>query len=36
MRYRTPDFEFDAATGEVLRGGAVHRLEPQPAPCWRS
>lgn len=30
MRYRTPDFEFDTATGEVLRNGAVHRLEPQP------
>ena len=30
MRYRTSDFEFDTATGEVLRNGAVHRLEPQP------
>lgn len=30
MRYRTSDFEFDTATGEVLRSGAVHRLEPQP------
>ena len=30
MRYRTPDFEFDTATGEVLRNGGVHRLEPQP------
>lgn len=30
MRYRTSDFEFDTPTGEVLRNGAVHRLEPQP------
>ena len=30
MRYRTLDFEFDTATGEVLRNGVVHRLEPQP------
>jgi DNA-binding winged helix-turn-helix (wHTH) protein len=31
MRFRTPSFEFDAATGEVYRDGAVHRLEPQPS-----
>jgi DNA-binding winged helix-turn-helix (wHTH) protein len=30
MRDLTPDFEFDTATGEVRRHGAVHRLEPQP------
>ena len=30
MRYRTLDFEFDTATGEVLRNGVVHRLEPEP------
>ena len=31
MFVRASDFEFDAETGEVRRGGAVHRLEPQPA-----
>ena len=31
MFVRCSDFEFDAETGEVRRGGAVHRLEPQPA-----
>jgi DNA-binding winged helix-turn-helix (wHTH) protein len=31
MRFRGPCFEFDSATGEVCRDGAVHRLEPQPA-----
>ena len=31
MSVHGPDFEFNAATGEVRRGGAVHRLEPQPA-----
>jgi DNA-binding winged helix-turn-helix (wHTH) protein len=31
MRFRVDDFEFDSGTGEVHRGGSVHRLEPQPA-----
>lgn len=31
MLVRGSDFEFDAESGEVRRGGAVHRLEPQPA-----
>jgi DNA-binding winged helix-turn-helix (wHTH) protein len=31
LRFRTPSFEFDAATGEVHRDGTVHRLEPQPS-----
>ena len=31
MLVRGADFEFDAGTGEVRRGGSVHRLEPQPA-----
>jgi DNA-binding winged helix-turn-helix (wHTH) protein len=31
MRFRTASFEFDPATGEVHRDGAVHRLEPQPS-----
>ena len=31
MRFQTPSFEFDPATGEVRRDGTVYRLEPQPA-----
>jgi DNA-binding winged helix-turn-helix (wHTH) protein len=31
MSIHGPEFEFNVATGEVRRGGAVHRLEPQPA-----
>jgi hypothetical protein len=31
MRFQTLSFEFDPATGEVHRDGAVYRLEPQPA-----
>ena len=31
MRFRADNFEFDPATGEVHRGGSIHRLEPQPA-----
>jgi DNA-binding winged helix-turn-helix (wHTH) protein len=31
MRFLAEDFELDAETGEVHRGGCINRLEPQPA-----